>query len=177
MVKNKKSDFEEVSLSKVVRETSKVVENSPTFKELFKDGKEIWKIIPKKQYAKIITLSVIKGIFDGLVAPKLTGAMVDAATPGEGLHNPKVFLFGGLNHFISSVSNILAASSQNRINNMLNEISTEMYSTACKNFMTNDAEFRKKLDFQVFQLPQELLQMLYQTLFNLCQMDWVEFLL
>ena len=150
MVKDKKSDFEKVSLSKVARETSKAVENSPTFKELFEEGKEIWKIIPKKQYAKIITLSVVKGVFDGLVTPKLTGAMVNVGTQNAGLNNPKVFLFGGLNHFISSISSILAASSQNKINNMLNEISTEMYSTACKNFMTNDAEFRKKIGLPSF---------------------------
>lgn len=150
MVKDKKSDFEKVSLSKVARETSKAVEKSPSFKELFKDGKEIWKIIPKKQYARIITLSVVKGVFDGLVTPKLTGAMVNVATTDKGLRNPTVLLFGGLNHFISSISGILAASSQNKINNMLNEISTEMYSTACKNFMTNDVEFRKNIGLPSF---------------------------
>lgn len=150
MVKDRKSDFEKVSLSKVARETSKAVEKSPSFKELFKDGKEIWKIIPKKQYANIIILSVVKGVFDGLVTPKLTGAMVNVATTDKGLRNPTVLLFGGLNHFISSISGILAASSQNKINNMLNEISTEMYSTACKNFMTNDVEFRKNVGLPSF---------------------------
>lgn len=150
MVEDKKSDFEKVSLSKVAREISKAVEKSPSFKELFEGGKEIWKIIPKKQYAKIITLSVVKGVFDGLVTPKLTGAMVNAGTNNAGLNNPKVFLFGGLNHFISSISSILAASNQNKINNMLNEISTEMYSIACKNFITNDAEFRKKIGLPSF---------------------------
>ena len=150
MVKDKKSDFEKVSLSKVGRETSKAVENSPTFKELFKDGKEIFEIIPKKQYAIIITLSVLKGVFDGIITPKLTGAMVNNATTDKGLRNPTVLLWGGLNHFISSISSILAANSQNKINDMLNEISTKMYSMACKNFMTNDAEFRKNVGLPSF---------------------------
>ena len=127
-----------------------MLKKSPSFKELFKDGKEIWKIIPKKKYTTIIILSVLKGVANGYVAPKLTGAVVNAGTENASLNNPKVLLFGGLNHFISFISNILAVTSQNQINNMLNEISTEMYSTACKNFMINDAEFRKKIGLPSF---------------------------
>ena len=163
---------EEVSLSKLVREIAKVIKNSPIFNDLYEkgyyvyyngknfindgknlleDSRDISKLIPKTKYAIIVALSAIQGISRGLAIPFLEGKAVDAALPQNGgLSNPYVAVFGGLNHFVDFIENILANWSSNVSKNMIKEISTEIYLRACRNFMNSDAGARKKIGLPSF---------------------------
>lgn len=143
---NLENDVEKVSLSKLVREISKIFEN---IKEDKKTANEMWKIIPKKQYIRIVILSVIKGISEGFGSPYFTGKTVNSVSK-NGLLNPKVFIYGGIRYFIGSISDIISSKTEHEINKMYNQISTDMYMIAYKNFMNNDMDYRKVVGLPSF---------------------------